>query len=90
MGERFPTCQSLDLFDYMEQNRIPKLIRFGFHLLENISLTIYLEEKNKATTRALKFQRLIYTGPAIYLADLSKPYTKEIVIREGFIIKFYI
>ena len=74
----------------MEQNRIPKLIRFGFYLLENISLSIYLEEKNKATTRALKFQRLIYNGPAIYLADLSKPYTKEIVIREGFIIKFYI
>ena len=89
MVERFPTCKSIDLYDYMEQNRVPQLIRFGFNLIENLSITLFVEERNKATsTRSLKFQRLIYNGPTIQIADLSKPYTKETVLRKGFILTF--
>ena len=48
-------------------------------MLENISAILFVEEKNKATSRSLRIKRLIYNGPTMEIADLSKPRINEYV-----------
>ena len=71
ISEQYPSCQSLDLFDFVEETKIPKTIWFRFNVLENLGVTLFVEERNKATSRSLRIKRLIYNGPTMEIADLS-------------------
>ena len=79
-SEQYPSCQSLDLYDFIEETKIPKTIWFRFNVLENLSAILFVEERNKATSRSLRIKRLIYNGPTMEIADLSKPSINEVVL----------
>ena len=80
ISEQYPSCQSFDLYDFIEETKIPKTIWFRFNVLENLGATLFVEERNKATSRSLRIKRLIYNGPTMEIADLSKPSINEVVL----------
>lgn len=51
--EHFPSCKPLDLFDYFDINaNTPQQIFFEFYLVDNMQVTLILEDRNKATSRS--------------------------------------
>ena len=66
LAEQYPSCQNLDLNDYFYlKNKAPTFIVFTFNVLKNLGVALATEERNKATSRSLKFNRLTYSGPTI-------------------------
>ena len=66
LAEQYPACQNLDLHDYFYlKNKSPSFIVFKFNVLRNLGVALFTEERNKATSRSLKFNRLTYSGPTI-------------------------
>ena len=48
---------------------------------DNLGISIYLEDKNKALKRPLKVSMLDYAGPDISNPDLSKPKLERVILR---------
>ena len=66
LAEQYPACQNLDLHDYLYlKNKTPSYIVFTFNFLRNLGVSLFIEERNKATSRSHKFNRLTYSGPTI-------------------------
>ena len=51
IAEQFPSCHPLDLFDYFDMDLLTpiKQISFHFNQVENIGVTILIEDKNKGS-----------------------------------------
>ena len=47
------------------KNKTPSLIVFTFNVLKNLGVALFTDERNKATSRTHKFNRLTYSGPTI-------------------------
>ena len=64
--EQFPSCQPLDLFEYFEIDaNTPLQIFFDLYLVDNMQVTLLLEDRNKVTSRStLKFS--FKTRPKVY------------------------
>ena len=70
---QYPACQNLDLHDYIYfKNKSPSFIVFTFNVQKNLGVCLFPEERNKATSRSLKFDRLTYSGPTIILGKDGK------------------
>ena len=77
LAEQYPSCQNLDLNDYFYlKNKAPTFIVFTFNVLKNLGVALFTEEKNKAASRSLKFNRLTYSGPTITLGIDGKMISK--------------
>ena len=62
LAEQYPACQNLDLHDYIYlEYKTPSLIVFTFNFLRNLGVSIFIEERNKATSRSHRFNRLTYS-----------------------------
>ena len=48
---------------------------------DNLGISIYLEDKNKALKRPLKTSMLDYSGPDISNPDISKPRKEKVILR---------
>ena len=73
LAEQYPACQNLDLHDYIYfKNKSPSFIVFTFNVQKNLGVCLFPEERNKATSRSLKFNRLTYSGPTIILGKDGK------------------
>ena len=66
LAEQYPACQNLDIHDYFHlEYKTPSFIVFTFNFLGNLGVSLFIEERNKATSRSQKFNRLTYSGPTI-------------------------
>ena len=73
LAKQYPSCKVVDLDDYFDMKKItPLMIFFTFKRVENLGVTLKVEEKNRSL-RSLKSSRLMYTGPILSVPDLSKP-----------------
>ena len=73
LAEHYPSCQNLDIHDYIYlKNKTPSLIVFTFNVLKNLGVALFTEERNKATSRTHKFNRLTYSGPTITIGKDGK------------------
>ena len=73
LAKQYPSCKVVDLDDYFDMKNItPLMIFFTFKRVENLGVTLKVEEKNRSL-RSLKSSRLMYTGPILSVPDLSKP-----------------
>ena len=78
----FPSCYSLNLTNYFDmKNVVPKQIFISVLRHNNLGISIYLEDKNKALKRPLKVSMLDYAGPDISNPDLTKPRTERVILR---------
>ena len=61
----YPSCQQLilsDFFNMSDKNNTPLQIFFQFRIVENLGVSVLIEESNKAVSRPLKSSMLIYSG----------------------------
>ena len=66
LAQQYPSCQLLDLFDYFNMDTItPKQIYFYFTEMYYFGVTLIIEERNKVTSRYLKYNRLMSSGPSL-------------------------
>ena len=78
----YPACYSINLKDYFDMNTaVPKQIFISISRHDNLGISIYLEDKNKALRRPLKASMLDYTGPDISNPDLTKPRSERVILR---------
>ena len=70
----YPSCQSLDLLNYFDMyNSTPLQLFFDFKKLENIGISLFVKERNKALkSRPLKSSMLNYLGVELLNEDLNK------------------
>ena len=81
LAEQYPNCQPLDLWDYFDfKNDTPLLIYIFFKRVDNLGVTISIEDRQKAVSRTLKSNRLMYTGPSLSLSNLSAPIRHSSII----------
>ena len=60
IAEQFPSCQPLDLFDYFEIDaNTPLQIFFDLYLVDNMQVTLLLEDRNRVTSRS-RFENRVY------------------------------
>ena len=80
IAEQFPSCQLLDLFDYFDMESItPKQIFFNFQKMDNIGVTLLIEERNKMLSRSVKYTRSMYIGPSMIFNNLANTIRKSYV-----------
>ena len=78
----FPACASIHLVNYFDKKTVvPKQIFIHISRHDNVGISIYLEDKNKALKRPLKASMLDYTGPDISNPDLTKPRKERVILR---------
>ena len=54
-GPEFPSCQTLDILQYFNFTAAaPRQIFFNFNKVENIGVSLYVEDRSKALRRPLK------------------------------------
>ena len=52
IAEQYPSCQPLDLFDYFDMDAYtPLQIFFNFSIVDNMQVTLLIEDRNKVTSR---------------------------------------
>ena len=63
----FPACQRIDLVDQFDlQQHKPQQIFFHISILDDVEVTLFIEERNKALKmRPLKSNMLSYLGPSL-------------------------
>ena len=87
IAEQYPNCQPLDLWDYFDfKNDTPLLIYIYFKRVENLGVTISIEDRQKAVSRTLKSNRLMYTGPSLSSLNLSAPIRHSSIISVSLLI----
>ena len=66
-------CYTLDLTNNtdVKEKGVQKLI-IVFHILQNLSLEILLQDKNLATNRNIQYHKLYFSGDAIKMQDLGE------------------
>ena len=53
LAEQYPACQNLDIHDYIYlKNKSPSFIVFTFNVQKNLGVCLFIEERNKATSRS--------------------------------------
>ena len=78
---QYYSCQLLDLFDYFDMNTItPKQIIFYFYKVNYFDVTLIIDERNKITSRYLKYSRLMSSGPSLKL-NLNETMVIQVVDR---------
>ena len=78
----YPACQVIDLANYVEfKNVTPYFITFAFFKVENLRITLRIEDKGKSLMkRALRSQSNDYDGQPLEIDDLSTPMVKRFLI----------
>ena len=72
LTEQYPACKNLDIHELFSlKNQTSSYIVFTFHVLENLGIALFVEERNKATSRSLKFNRFAYSGPTITIGTVG-------------------
>ena len=52
IAEQYPSCQPLDLFDYFNMDaNTPLQIFFNFSIVDNMQVTLLIEDRKKVTSR---------------------------------------
>ena len=73
--EQYPSCQLVDLLDLYDMSKIAvKQVYFNFEVVENMGVTILMEDRNRATSRTIKDNVLMYSGPTLEQSDLKTPF----------------
>ena len=81
-ADQYPSCQPLDLFDYYDMETFtPKHIFFAFNKIDNLGATLLLEDKNRVSSRSLRSNRLIYSGPSLISNNLATTTHPVIIIK---------
>ena len=78
----YPFCFMLNLNDYLNfLNLSPLLIYFNFNIIENIGVSLFIEDKTKhLSKRTLKSNMLSYMGPQIQIDDLKNSFIIKTMI----------
>ena len=77
---QYYSCQLLDLFDYFDMDTItPKQIFFNFNKVDNVGVTLLIEERNKVVSRSEKYLRSMYIGPSMTFNNLANIIHKSYV-----------
>ena len=78
----YPACQVIDLADQIHfNNGTPYFIVFTFNKLENLRITLRVEDRKKVLMkRALRSQSNDYDGQALEIDDLALPIVKRFVL----------
>ena len=66
----FPNCQSIDLLDYFEI-RSPFQVFFNFREFQDMGISLYIQERNRAVKRTLESNMMAYSGSAVKINDLK-------------------
>ena len=80
----FPACQVVDFLEYLDcgdKACSPIEIIFDVAKIENLGITISLQEKNKVNHRTLKSTALSYDGPRIANKNLMEPRLLRSIVR---------
>ena len=82
-AEQYPSCKNFDLFDHFKdlKNNTPQIIWFKFKLLHNLSVSLFIEERNKQASRTIKAHRLMYIGPTLVMRNMSVSFLHSTVLR---------
>ena len=81
-AEEYPSCQRLDLFDYYDMDSFtPQQVFFAFNKIDNLGATLLLEDKNRVSSRSLRSNRLIYSGPSLISNNLATTTYQVIIIK---------
>ena len=81
MMQMYPSCQSMDLFEMFNMEEItPKMVKFYFKKIKNYKVKISMIERNKACSRRLNKNLLMYAGPPIDVNDLSVSIRKRFTL----------
>ena len=88
-AEQSPSCKNFDLFDHFKDlnNYTPQIIWFKFKLLHNLSVSLFIEERNKQASRTIKAHRLMYIGPTLVMRNMSVSFLHSTVLREAPLMK---
>ena len=72
----------LNLNDYFDlKNITPLVIRFNFNIINNIGVSLFIEDKTKhLTKRTLKSNMLSYMGAQLQIDDLKNSYIEKTMI----------
>ena len=71
---QYPSCQGFDPADYFDFDAsTPLQIFIDVAKVENMGVSFYFEDKNKALRRKQKSNMLAYSGPAFQNLDLNHP-----------------
>ena len=82
LTQQYPSCQLLDVTKYFDfQKHTPIQIFIHLSKLDNIGVSIFLEESNKALSRRLKTNMLSYQGPTFQNNDLSNPVDIQGIVK---------
>ena len=77
-------CVSLDLQQIISQRRISLLDNFEIFLtvsrMENLSLSVFVEDRGTSAGRTIKSNYQAYSGSQIRLRDLARPSTKKFIL----------
>ena len=76
----FPNCQSIDLLDYFEINS-PFLVLFFFHEFQDMGISLYIQERNRAVKRTLQSNLMAYSGPQVKINDMSVGQEIRVMIK---------
>ena len=66
----FPNCQSIDLLDYFEIIS-PFQVFFNFREFQDMGISLYIQERNRAVKRSLESNMMAYSGTAVKINDLG-------------------
>ena len=82
-AEQYPSCKNFDLFDHFKdlKNNTPQIIWFKFKLLHNLSVSLFIEERNKQASRTIKAHQLMYIGPTLVMRNMSVSFLHSTVLR---------
>ena len=82
---QFPACQIIDFLEYLQcdNNRTCSLLEIIFDVakLENIGMSINLQERNKVNHRTVKVNALSSSGPRMQNKDLMNPRNLKYIVR---------
>ena len=78
----FPSCQNVDLSEYFDFN-IYTPLRISIYVAkkENMGVSFYFGDRNKALRRKQRFSILSYSGPAFRNMDLDNPIIMQGVFK---------
>ena len=77
----YPACVSLNFKEFVKKKHQIWRIRFRFKKLDNIGISLAIENEKHSTSRAIFSNLLYYNGPEIQNANLTKPMQAKYIFQ---------
>ena len=79
---QYPSCHIIDLINFFDMKTMtPLQIFFTCGRVENLGISIFVQERNKMLKRPLKVSRLNYVGPDLKNTFLEEPKKQKVILK---------